>query len=107
MLSRATLSEVLANGSTEANFTNYARKNVTGSDVSVLVDSTNNRATVTIPNQLYTNAGGALNNSLVAALICYDDDTTSGSDANIIPLSKLDLSYTTDGTSMMVAFTSS
>jgi len=106
LLSRATLEDILANGNTEANFTNYARKTVTDADVVATVDSTNNRSTVAIPNQLYTNAGGATNNSLVAAIVCYDADTTSGTDSNIIPLSKLDLSYTTDGTSMMLAFSS-
>jgi hypothetical protein len=106
LLARTTLANILANGSTEANFTNYTRKLVNGANVTVTVDSANNRATVTIPNQLYTSAGGAINNSLVAAIVCYDPDTTSGTDADIIPLSKLDLSYTTDGTSMMLAFSS-
>ena len=106
LLSRATLADVLSNGSTEADFTNYARKTVTGGDVTVTVDNANDRATIAIPNQLYTSAGGASNNSLVAALVCYDDNTTSGTDANIIPISKIDLSYTTDGTSMMLVFNS-
>ena len=106
LLSRATLADVLSNGSTEADFTNYARKTVTGGDVAVAVDNSNDWATIAIPNQLYTSAGGASNNSLVAAVICYDDDTTSGTDTNIIPISKIDLSYTTDGTSMMLVFNS-
>ena len=106
LLSRATLADVLSNGSTEADFTNYARKTVTGGDVTVTVDNANDQATIAIPNQLYTSAGGASNNSLVAALVCYDDDTGSGTDANIIPISKIDLSYTTDGTSMMLVFSS-
>lgn len=88
-----------AAGNTEADFTNYARKTLTDSDLATLPapDDTNNRYDVDLPDQTYSSAGGASNNTLVKALVCYDSDTTGGTDANIIPLCHYDFSVTTDG----------
>lgn len=82
----------------EADFTNYARKTLTNADlVAPTVDDTANEQYSDIPNPVYTAAGGATNNSLVRMLICYDSDTTAGTDTNIIPLTIHDVSATTDG----------
>lgn len=85
-------------GNTEADFTNYARKVLTDSDLSAsVVDDTNNRREADMADQTYTSAGGASNNTLVKLLVCYDSDTTGGTDSNIIPLTAHDFSVTTDG----------
>ena len=92
-------------GNTEADFTNYARKVLTDADVSApTVDDTSNHQQSQIPNQTHTNAGGTLDNDLVKMLICYDSDTTSGTDSGIIPMTYHDLVHTTDGTSFTTRF---
>lgn len=94
------LSALLANaGNTEATFTNYARKVLTDADLSAPTpDDTNNRQDADSPDQTWTSAGGAANNTLTKLLFCYDGDTTAGTDSNIIPLTHHDFALTTDGT---------
>jgi len=85
-------------GNTEADFTNFARKTLVDTDVtSPTPDDANNRQEADIPDQTFASAGGATNNTLVKLLICYDSDTGSGTDANIIPLTHHDFSVTTNG----------
>jgi hypothetical protein len=90
---------LLAAGNTEADFTNYARKTVTDVELAALPapDDTNDRYDVDIPDQIWNNAGGTTNNTLVKLLICYDSDTTVGTDSNIIVLGHYDFSITTNG----------
>lgn len=93
----ATLSAWTA-ANTEATFTNYARQTLAG--VTPSVNNTANEAKVTANTPIvFSNAGGAANNSLTKALICYKPDTTSV-DSAIIPLAHLDLSVTTNGTNL-------
>lgn len=94
-----TLAAVLAGSNTEADFTNYARKTI--SAATVTVDDTANDVKVDFADQTWVDAGGAANNTLVKALVCYDPDTTSGTDANIIPLTHHDFSVTTDGNDLV------
>lgn len=98
----ATLGALLAAGggtaNVEADFTNYARKVLTDADIAApTVDNTADEQWSDIPDLLYTAAGGATNNTLVKAVICYDPDTTSGTDADLIPMTAHDVSATTDG----------
>jgi hypothetical protein len=95
---RDDLAAVKANN-TVANFTNYAKREITAS-ITITVDDTNDRLDVDIPDQVWTAAGGALNNSLVKFIFCYDDDTTSGTDTNIVPISHHDFVVTTDGSDL-------
>jgi hypothetical protein len=53
---RDDVAAILANGSTEADFTNYARK--TGLTGTITVDDTNDRVDVDIPDQTWAVAGG-------------------------------------------------
>jgi hypothetical protein len=101
-----TLSALIADaGVDEATFTNYARKIVTDADISdPTVDDTNSRQDADLPDQTYTSAGGATNNTLVKLLICFDNDTTSGDDTNIIPLTHHDFAITTDGSDVVAQF---
>jgi hypothetical protein len=95
-----TLSALLAATNDECDFTNYARK--TAANVTVTVDDTNNRVDIDFDDLVYTNAGGATNNSVAKLLVCYDGDTTGGTDANIVPLAHLDCVFTTDGTTQTI-----
>ncbi|TDB88361.1 hypothetical protein E1264_11815 [Actinomadura sp. KC216] len=92
-----TLAAVLA-ANTEADFTNYARAAAAG--VVVNVNDTSNLVDADMNDITWANAGGALNNTLVKLLVCYDPATGSGTDAEIIPLTFHDFAVTTDGSSI-------
>ena len=105
LLDYDTLDAILTAGggtaNVEADFTNYARKVLTNVElVAPTVDDGTNEQWSDMPDQTYTSAGGATNNTLVKALICYDNDTTAGTDANLIPLTAHDVSVTTDGNNL-------
>lgn len=91
-----TLAAILAAANDEADATNYVRK--TAASVTPTVDDTNDRLDVDFADITWTALGGASNNTLAKLLVCYDPDTTGGTDADIIPLTAHDFSVTTDGT---------
>lgn len=94
-----------AAGNTEADFTNYARKVLTDTEVAAItVDDSANTQYFTLTDQTWTSAGGATNNTLVKLLVCYDNDTTGGTDSNIIPISHHDFSATTNGNDLTADF---
>ncbi len=92
-----TLSALLAAANDEATNTGYARKTITDSSIAMgTPDDTNNRLDADIADQVWTavqTSGGAWGKLLV----CYDSDTTGGTDANIIPLTAHDFTVTPDG----------
>lgn len=92
------LAALLAGTNDDADFTNYGRKTITA--VTLTVDDTNNWLDVDIADQTWTAAGGAVNNNLGKLLVCYDDNTTLGTDSNIIPLTYHDFVVTTDGSDL-------
>lgn len=85
-----TLADLLAGASNEQ--TTMGRKTLTG--VTVTVDDTNDRVAIDCADITWTAATG---NPISALVICYDPDTTSGTDADLVPLTKHDLSMTPDG----------
>ena len=87
-----TLAAILAGSNTEADFTNYARK--TGITGTVTVDDTNNRVDCDMPDQTWSAAGGASNNTLAKAIIYYQD---SAADSGRVPLVALDFVVATTG----------
>ena len=91
-----------AAGNTEATFTNYGRKTITDAELAALPapDDSNNRFDVDMPDLVWTDAGGASNDTLVKLLICYDSDTGAGTDANILPVAHYDFAVTTDGNTL-------
>lgn len=93
------LASLLAGTSDEADFTNYARK--TGASVTVTVDDSNDRVDMDLADITWSTAGGASNNTLGKMLVCYDPDTTGGTDSSVIPLSAHDFTATTDGSDLV------
>jgi hypothetical protein len=93
------LGALLAAANDEATFTNYARKTFTDVELATVPapDDTNNRTDLDLPDFTWASAGGASNDSLGKLIICYDSDTTLGTDANIIPCTYHDFVYTTSG----------
>jgi len=91
------LATLLAAANDEATNTGYARKVLNqASGIVVTVDDTNNRVKVDFPDQTYTTVA-ALGGAWGALLVCYDPDTTGGTDSSIIPLTKHDFPITPDG----------
>ena len=72
--------------------TTVGRKPLTS--VTVTVDDTNDRVALDAADVTWTSPTG---NAIGALVICYDPDTTTGTDADLIPLTKHDLSWTPDG----------
>ena len=94
-----------APGNTEADFTNYVRSEITDSVniPSIAVDDTNDRKEADFPDITITSAGGALNNNIVKALVCYIPDiVTPGADTTIIPLTHHDFVVTTNGNDLII-----
>lgn len=72
--------------------TNQARKTATTAPITV--DDTNNRVDIDVADQTWTALGG---NAISDVVIAWDGDTTTGTDANIRPLTQHDFTITPDG----------
>lgn len=80
-----TFAAILAGGYTEVNNANYARKTLTNADLAAWApDDTNNRVLLTLPLQTFSNIGAGDTWDIV--VVGYDNDTTGGTDANIVPI---------------------
>lgn len=92
-----------AAGNTEADFTSYGRKTLTDVELAALVapDDAAEEAEADIPDQTWSPAGGALNNTLTKLLVCYDPNTGGGTDTEIVPLTHHDFAVTTDGNDLI------
>lgn len=84
------LSVLLAGTTNEQ--TTAGRKTITS--VTVTVDDTNDRVDVDFADQVYT---GLTGNAISDLTVCYDPDTTSGTDTTLVPLTNHDFSITPDG----------
>lgn len=84
------LSALLAGTSNEQ--TTMGRKTITS--VTVTVNDTTDTASVDIADQTWTAATGNATGKLV---VCYDPDTTGGTDTDLIPLTAHDFTTTPDG----------
>ena len=84
------LTALLAGASNEQ--TTMGRKTLTG--VTVTVDDTLDRVAIDCADITWTAATG---NAVGAVVICYDPDTTTGTDADLVPLTKHDVVLTPDG----------
>ncbi len=91
------LAAVLAGASDEADFSNYVRK--TGASVTVTVDDTNDRVDLDLADITWSAA--TTGQALGKLLVCYDSDTTGGTDSGIIPLTYHDFTATTDGNDLV------
>jgi hypothetical protein len=84
------LSALLAAANNEQ--TTMGRKTITS--VTVTVDDTNNRVDCDFADPVWTAATG---NAVSDLIIAYDNDTTGGGDANIVPMTQHDFAVTPDG----------
>jgi hypothetical protein len=63
-------------------------------------DDGNNRYDVSVPSTTWTTP--AAGNNTTGLLICYDPDTTAGTDSNILPCTHHDFAVTTDGNDVVL-----
>lgn len=93
-----TLAAIEADGNTaEATNSGYSRKVLTdSSSITVTVDDANDRVDVDMPDQTWTSVA-ASPGAWTDLVLCYDANTTGGSDSDIIPLSCHDFAVTPDG----------
>lgn len=82
----------------EADFTNYTRKTLGA--VTVTVDDTMNLVNIDCADVVYADAGGTTNNLMGKAAICYDPDTTVGTDTDLVPLGFYSYDGQTDGSTI-------
>ena len=93
------LAAILAGGVTERTTGGWNRKTLTDADlVAFAADDTNDRVDLDIPDQTWTAVSAGAVTDLV---ICYDNDTTAGTDANLIPLTLHDFPITPDGSDVV------
>lgn len=96
MKDRDDLAALLGGTANEVTNTNYARKTLTDADlVAFAPDDTNDRVDLDIPDQTWT--GVAAGTAWTDALVCYDNDTTGGTDSSIAPLTCHDFAVTPSG----------
>lgn len=85
-----TLAAVVAGSTNEVTNSGYARKVLDDTALSAYtVDDTNDRILLTLPTQTFTSI--VAGDSWDKLLVCYDNDTTTGTDTNIIPITAHDL----------------
>ncbi len=96
MKDRDDLSALLGGTANEVTNTNYARKTLTDSDLTAWApDDTNDRVDLDIADQTWTAV--AAGTAWTDMLVCYDNDTTGGTDSNIVPMTNHDAAITPDG----------
>lgn len=99
LIDKDDLAAVLSGATNEQ--TTMGRKTLTDADLAALPapDDTNNRWRGALPSVTWTNASG---NAISKILVCYDPDTTGGTDSDIIPLTMFDFAQTPSGASIVM-----
>jgi hypothetical protein len=95
LMDKTDFGAIVAGTTREVTNTNYTRKTIKATLTALTIDYTNDRVQLTMPNMTWTAvAAGSGWSKLV---IGYDNDTTGGTDANILPLTAHDFVITPDG----------
>ena len=89
----------LVSGTTDfATNTGYSRKTLTDSDIVAWApDDTNDRVDLDFPDQTWTGVANDGTGAISDLVVGYDNDTTAGTDANIVPCTLHDFAITPDG----------
>jgi hypothetical protein len=91
-----TVADLLSGSTDEVTNSGYARKILTDADIVAFApDDVNDRVDLDIPDQTWTGVAAGSNWSDI--VVAYDNDTTGGTDANLIPLTLHDFVVTPDG----------
>lgn len=101
MKDRDDLATLLAGTANEVTNSGYARKTLTDADLAALPapDDTNDRYDIDLPDQTWSAV--AAGTAWTDIIICYDPDTTTGTDSTLIPLTLHDFAVTPDGSDIV------
>jgi hypothetical protein len=98
------LGTILAGATDEATNAGYARKSITSASgqatFAASVDDTNDWVLLKLPDQTWS-AVAASPGAWSKLLICWDSDTSGGTDSNIVPLTAHDFVVTPDGSDIV------
>lgn len=96
------LTAALATAINEQAAGGWVRKTLSDTELAAFPapDDTNNRYDVSVPQVTWT--GPTAGNNTTGLLVCYDSDTTAGTDANIMPISHHDFAVTADGNDVVL-----
>lgn len=99
LIDKDDLAAVLAGTTNEQ--TTMGRKTLTDADLAAFPapDDTNDRMDLSLPTVTWT---GATGNAISKILVCYDSDTTTGTDSSIIPLTMFDFAQTPSGSDIQM-----
>lgn len=78
--------------------TTVGRKTLTG--ITVTVNDTLDRVEIDAADVSWTSPTG---NPIGAMVVCYDPDNSTGTDADLIPVTKADVTWSPDGTTFTLA----
>lgn len=98
-----TLTAALATAINEQTGGGWVRKTLTDANFAATdyePNDTDNRMDVSLPSVTWT--GPTAGNNTTGLLICYDPDTTAGTDDNIVPLAHHDFAVTADGNDVIL-----
>lgn len=87
---------------TERTTGGWARVTLTSADITATVDDTNNRFAA---DSVDINLGAPTAGAITHLLFAYDADNTTGTDANLIPLTWHDFAITPDGSTVTAQVT--
>lgn len=99
LIDKDDLAAVLAGTTNEQ--TTMGRKTLTDADLAAVPapDDTNDRNERSLPTATWSAASG---NPISKILVCYDSDTTGGTDSNIVPLTMFDFAQTPSGSDIQM-----
>lgn len=99
LIDKDDLAAVLAGTTNEQ--TTMGRKTLTDADLAALPAPTDasDYYEVSLPAVTWA---GATGNAVSKLLVCYDSDTTSGTDSNIIPVTMMDFAVTPSGVNIVM-----
>lgn len=102
MKDRDDLAALLGGTANEVTNTNYARKVLTDSDLAALPapDDANDQFDIDLADQTWSAV--AAGDAWTDVIVCYDPDTTGGTDSAIIPLTCHDFPITPDGSDILL-----
>lgn len=90
-----TLSDLLAGTANEVTNSNYARKTLANGALTITVTDASDKVEIDFADQTWSSIGAG--DAWTDLVVCYDSDTTSGDDTNIIPLWWDDFAVTPNG----------
>ena len=96
LIDKDDLAAVVSGTTNEVTNSGYARKVLSDADISAFApDDANDRVDLDIPDQTWT--GVAAGDGFNDIVICYDSDSTGGTDSGIVPMTQHDFVVVPDG----------